>query len=1616
MYRRKYIRLFVSSTFVDMEVERDLLQYRVFPEIYRYCNQKGWQFEGVDLRWGISQEAGYDQKTMQICLDELRRCQELSPQPNFLILLGERYGWIPLPEKIPAEDAIHIMSVATKKEAELFTCWYQLDTNTLNGGEYILQPRKGKYRNPEFYQKNVEQPLRILIDKFSNRVKDNQKRLYYNSSATEQEIIKGALTVTDSQKHVILYLRRLKKIPSGKKIRYYEQRTGIWKHLVKGKYSNEIKRLRNSLKKKVLTEHILEEYISYNELISESYAERFYIHVTNIIKQIVDTEIARYSAFSPLEIEKEIARDFMQARCNLFVGREEETKRTLNLLPDNKSSKPVFVLGPAGSGKSAFMSHLASQIEKSAKANVIIRFAGVSANLNTGNSLLRSVWDEINTLYPTNDEFSIAGLAKRLRDIQVMRPLFVFIDALDQLPTDDPIFDLIWMIPSTAPNVHLVLSILDSKEYIRMYPFLQELRALNLGPSTVRLAPLEKDEAFDLINLQLAKEKRQLSEEQNKHLKQIILATDRNPLYLQLLAYTIVQWHSYDNIPTLAHTSEGLLENYFNQLSQSDNHGRLLVAKVLSILASAKYGVSLRELCEILATDDEYWEAFTKTVCHPLHRRVVPAVICIRLYNDLERFLSSVASFNTLLIMFYHRVIREFVQCHYLPSLDAKHLIHHLLYDYYNSKWRENEQHALHEVSYQAMQLGDKQLLIRLFSNLEYCAYKIYHGCSEALRNEINMAIKLPYLDSEAINTLNEMKYFDAEASSYVTMADPEKKAEWKEIKNMVYQLAAGYMPHTIVRKAFENQNPYPSLVNTLGHDSEDNLLFRTISTPVNSTARISDDGKLILWSNNGQMIQYSADDASSHYILKGQQVTIFELTQDWAFLIGYGEGRLFCYDMQTKDKVFLTNCNEASSLSVWKDTVGTIHISLGSRDNLYIIEYNSENRISATPATVRKFKFESDVYAAGFMRDGSRIAIILISDDKQSTYKADKYCSFLVYDKKTVNCIWGMRYKKQIFESSFHYGLCSTDGKEFMAYASGYNEVTFVDFTQEEPKIEVKQLSLSWGRAPIYYLHLGIYSKTLILISGDNRIVLYDTINKQNKSVLSMASEETQLIANNDNLHILVAFEKKLFTQILDFSKESHQHDFFPALLNSLSADAKALQICASHGANFQFGCESAVFYDLENDKYPLYSKCIHQYDLVSPQTYASATAVSSDGLSYAYARGNIITVVNKESGTSYYSFNTPDEIIKAQARVIKEEQGEHVSRLEYTPDGHALLALIGERMTIASRPDGYLFLLDGNTMKPKHHYPMNDHLRNYKFSQIFPNGRYALVLGITAAAIIDLQTGILLGVHESIADIYAMPDGKAYYMNIVDVKSKKPYYLRDYTSKLIPLHTNKPFTSSESGKLAAISHCGRKYAFIEYKDGDKSIIKFSSHSLDLSTRVKEVYWCFDDKHVFIECEKKVILYDVENKTEIQCYYLTYNNDTTYRAYNSYFMRGELHNKATTKVYNNGLLFSDYSKITRLEPSDGYKINEVSVATLACLWNHKTEQYESPTALCPMCGKRFAPKKDVVKAIKDICSQLHPQDSPCLTLPPTAWENPNLLGHECPHCHNKLKFNPFIA
>lgn len=79
------IKVFLSSTFEDMQSEREHLVKKIFPAIKAECERRDVEFCVVDLRWGISDEK--PGKIIDVCLKEID-----SSRPFFIGLVGERYG------------------------------------------------------------------------------------------------------------------------------------------------------------------------------------------------------------------------------------------------------------------------------------------------------------------------------------------------------------------------------------------------------------------------------------------------------------------------------------------------------------------------------------------------------------------------------------------------------------------------------------------------------------------------------------------------------------------------------------------------------------------------------------------------------------------------------------------------------------------------------------------------------------------------------------------------------------------------------------------------------------------------------------------------------------------------------------------------------------------------------------------------------------------------------------------------------------------------------------------------------------------------------------------------------------------------------------------------------------------------------------------------------------------------------------------------------------------------------------------------------------------------------------------------------------------------------------
>ena len=116
MVRRQWqdVRVFISSTFRDMEAERDYLVKRVFPQLRERLLPYRIHLIDIDLRWGITPEEAENDRVLDLCLQQIDDCR-----PFFVGILGERYGWVPNRIMLPDEPEYGWIQGMTGKSVTL---------------------------------------------------------------------------------------------------------------------------------------------------------------------------------------------------------------------------------------------------------------------------------------------------------------------------------------------------------------------------------------------------------------------------------------------------------------------------------------------------------------------------------------------------------------------------------------------------------------------------------------------------------------------------------------------------------------------------------------------------------------------------------------------------------------------------------------------------------------------------------------------------------------------------------------------------------------------------------------------------------------------------------------------------------------------------------------------------------------------------------------------------------------------------------------------------------------------------------------------------------------------------------------------------------------------------------------------------------------------------------------------------------------------------------------------------------------------------------------------------------------------------------------------------------
>lgn len=707
----RIFRVFVSSTFSDLKAERNALQEKVFPRLKELCTQHGCRFQAIDLRWGVSEEAALDQQAMKICLGEVARCQELSPRPNFIVLLGDRYGWQPAPYEIPAEEYDAIIPHTEREEKDLLSKWYRRDDNAVHP-VYDIQPREGMYEDFNHWEPVEKKILSILRRGVEKLNLDEDARIKYISSATEQEIYKGALNAPDAREHVFCFLRSIQNLPLDQTAKDFIDLDED------GKQDKESHQRLLSLKKRLLKElpGNVHEYTNCNwtgngittdhldKLCEDAYAE---------LSGVITQEISTLKKVEPLEQEISAHAAFTEEISRNFIGREEIIKKILAYVQD-ESKAPLAIFGQGGSGKSALMAHVCERIaEENLDAIVISRFIGATPASTNIYSLLESLCRQMARAYgkaedniPTEFKELVEYFKNKLATSSKEKPLVLLLDALDQLSDAENAKLLMWLPYDLPENVKIIVSALEPSLCF------DQLKRRYSEDQIVTVGLMEPKEGNNLLDLWLSESKRTLEEKQRMHLLERYKGCSL-PLYMKLAFEEARTWKSYDveKAQISGRDISGVIREFLENLSAESRHGETILKHTVGYLAAAKNGLTEEEMLDLLSLDEDVKDAFWKKSPNSPKTDRLPVVVWSRMYLDLKPYLTERQANQTVVMNYFHRAFSEVVRNSFLNDTQMKQLHRHIAtyfksqpYEYQSKEGKLPNYRKVSEIAYQMMQ------------------------------------------------------------------------------------------------------------------------------------------------------------------------------------------------------------------------------------------------------------------------------------------------------------------------------------------------------------------------------------------------------------------------------------------------------------------------------------------------------------------------------------------------------------------------------------------------------------------------------------------------------------------------------------------------------------------------------------------------------------------------------------------------------------------------------------------------------------------------------------------------------------------------------------------------
>lgn len=419
--------IFISSTFRDMHVERDRLRQHVFPRLEEELLKRRHHLEWIDLRQGVDSGAASTEEerellVLKVCLDEIKRSR-----PFLIVLLGDRYGWVPPADRMDA----------AVDEAGFSAEVHGRSVTALEIEFGILKESPDQQHRCFFY---VRDPL--PYDEMPPEV-----RATYSEQFADDDLAAARWSALEELKKRLTEDDELRQ-----RIRPYSARWDSEKNTVTGleKWGDDV----------------------FEDLWRELEKET--------------REFAAKPAPTWEEFERDALAEFVEHRSRDFTGRHDVTQQLLDLAKSpvalavsadaSAASTTVpwgaCVTGPPGAGKSALFAKLVSELEHDPNVLLLANAAGTSPRSASVDAMLRRWIAELAGFLSVNDPLPEKAsveevdqtFASLLSRASVKQRVVVLLDALNQFEPTPRAKHMTWRPKLWPPNVRFLATALPGAE------------------------------------------------------------------------------------------------------------------------------------------------------------------------------------------------------------------------------------------------------------------------------------------------------------------------------------------------------------------------------------------------------------------------------------------------------------------------------------------------------------------------------------------------------------------------------------------------------------------------------------------------------------------------------------------------------------------------------------------------------------------------------------------------------------------------------------------------------------------------------------------------------------------------------------------------------------------------------------------------------------------------------------------------------------------------------------------------------------------------------------------------------------------------------------------------